>query len=63
MIFVMPKSFHLEGLEAFDKHDYQKAKTLFLQAIEKDPEEANSYLFLGKSYFFCDEKSEAIIIK
>lgn len=57
----MPNSFHLEGVEAFDKHDYQSAKTLFLQAIEKTPEEADSYLFLGKSYFFCDEKSEAVV--
>jgi hypothetical protein len=59
--FSLPNSFHLEGINAFDKHDYQTAKTLFLQSIEKNPEEADSYLFLGKSYFFCDEKSEAIV--
>ncbi|MFC3909035.1 hypothetical protein ACFORL_08110 [Legionella dresdenensis] len=56
----MFNSFHLEGVEAFNKHEYQTAKTLFLQAIDKNPEDSESYLFLGKSYFFCDEKSEAI---
>ena len=57
----MPNSLHLDGVEAFDKHDYLTAKNLFLLAIEKNPEEADSYLFLGKSYFFCDEQSEAIV--
>ena len=56
----MPNFFHLEGVKAFNAHDYQTAKTLFLQAIDKNSEEPESYLFLGKSYFFCDEKSEAI---
>ena len=56
----MPNFFHLEGVVAFNKQDYQNAKGLFLQAIDANPEEADSYLFLGKSYFFCDEKSVAI---
>lgn len=56
----MPNSFHLEGVVAFSKHDYQTAKNFFLQAIEKNPEEADSYLLLGKAYFFCDEKSAGI---
>jgi tetratricopeptide (TPR) repeat protein len=29
-------------------------------SLRVNPEEADSYLFLGKSYFFCDEKGEAI---
>lgn len=57
----MFNSFHLKGVEAFNKQDYQAAKNLFLQAIDKNPEVPESYLFLGKSYFFCDEKSEAIV--
>lgn len=57
----MFNSFHLEGVESFNKHEYQTAKTLFLQAIDKNPEEPESYLFLGKSCFFCDEKSDAIV--
>lgn len=56
----MFNSFHLEGVKAFKAHDYQTAKTLFLKAIENNPEESESYLFLGKSYFFCDERREAI---
>jgi hypothetical protein len=44
----MPNSFHLEGVEAFDKHNYQSAKTLFLQAIEVNPSRIPSFFILKK---------------
>lgn len=56
----MPNGLHLKGVDAFNKADYQTAKALLLQAIVEDPEEPESYLFLGKTCFFCDEKNEAI---
>lgn len=48
----MPNSFHSEGVNAFDQGDYRTAIPLFLQAIAINHEEADSHLFLGKSYFF-----------
>lgn len=57
----MINSYHLEGIIAFDNHEYKKAQELFLQAIEKNPETPENYHFLGKSYFLCDEKHEAIV--
>ncbi|WP_133137436.1 tetratricopeptide repeat protein [Legionella rowbothamii] len=56
----MFNSFHIQGINAFDKNDYEGAKVFFIQAIEKNPEVAESYLYLGKCYFFCDEKQQAI---
>lgn len=54
-------SFHLDAVKAFQKDDYKQAIVLFLQAIEKNPETPESYLYLGKAYFFNDEKKEAIV--
>lgn len=56
----MPNDFYLRGLEAFDAADYQAAKQLFLNAINQTPEDSDSYFFLSKSHFFCDEKDAAI---
>lgn len=56
----MHYSFYLNGVKAFNKHNYAEAKSLFLQAINENSEEPEIYLFLGKSYFLCDEKNEAI---
>ncbi len=56
----MFNSFHLEGVKAFERPDYQTAKALFLQATSESPDEPEGYLFLGKSFFLCDEKNEAI---
>lgn len=56
----MFNTFHVDGVKAFDEYDYEIAKALFLQAIDKNPEVAESYLYLGKCYFFCDEKLKAI---
>lgn len=33
---------------------------MFIQSIDKNPEVAESYLYLGKCFFFCDEKQQAI---
>lgn len=56
----MPNSFHTEGVDAFKNNDYAQAKILLLQAIAANPEEAESYLYLGKAYFLADEKNAAI---
>lgn len=56
----MFNSFHIDGVKAFDENNYGIAKDFFLQAIEKNPEAAESYFYLGKCYFFCDEKHQAI---
>ena len=53
--------FHLEGVSAFHNGEYQKAKVFLLQAIAKNPETPESYFFLGKACFLCDEKDEAIV--
>lgn len=55
----MFNSFHIDGVKAFDENNYGIAKDFFLQAIEKNPEAAESYFYLGKCYFFCDEKHQA----
>ena len=57
----MFNSFHIDGVEAFNENKYELARGLFLQAIDKNPEIAESYLYLGKCFFFCDEKQRAII--
>ncbi|MDR3503643.1 MAG: tetratricopeptide repeat protein [Legionella sp.] len=56
----MFNSFHIDGVNAFDKNNYEVAKDFFLQVIAKNPEVAESYFYLGKCYFFCDEKQQAI---
>ncbi|MCE0723431.1 tetratricopeptide repeat protein [Legionella resiliens] len=56
----MFNSFHLQAVEAFKKSEYVQAKTLFLQAISKNPEVPETYFFLGKTCFLSDEKEEAI---
>lgn len=56
----MFNSFHIDGVNAFDENNYEIAKGFFLQAIDKNPEVAESYFYLGKCYFFCDEKQYAI---
>jgi len=56
----MFNSFHTDGVKAFDENNYGKAKDFFLQAIDVNPEVAESYLYLGKCFFFCDEKQQAI---
>lgn len=53
--------FYIDGIKAFNENNYEIAKDLFLQAINENPEEAQSYLYLGKCYFFCDEKQLAIL--
>ena len=56
----MFNSFHADGVKALDEHNYGIAKDFFLQAIEKNPEVAESYFYLGKCCFFCDEKQQAL---
>ncbi|PUT38567.1 tetratricopeptide repeat protein [Legionella taurinensis] len=56
----MFNSFHINGVRAFDAKHYQIAKDFFLQAIDINPEVAESHLYLGKCFFFCDEKQQAI---
>lgn len=56
----MFNSFHTEGVKAFDENNYGVAKDFFLQAIEKNPEVAESNFYLGACYFLCDEKQQAI---
>ena len=56
----MFNSFHIDGVKAFNANNYGIAKDLFLQAIDVNPEVAESYLYLGKCFFFCDEKQHAI---
>jgi tetratricopeptide (TPR) repeat protein len=56
----MFNSFHTDGVKAFDENYYGIAKELFLQAIDVNLEVAESYLYLGKCFFFCDEKQQAI---
>lgn len=56
----MVNSFHLKGVKAFNEHHYEIAKGSFLQAIGKNPEVAESYFYLGKCYFFCNEMQLAI---
>jgi len=53
--------FHLEGESVFHNGEYQKAKVFLLQAIAENPETPESYFFLGKACFLCDEKDEAIV--
>lgn len=52
----MFNSFHIDGVKAFNANNYGIAKDLFLQAIDVNPEVPESYLYLGKCFFFCDEK-------
>ncbi|MDP3268274.1 MAG: tetratricopeptide repeat protein [Legionella sp.] len=56
----MVNSFHLDGVKAFNEHHYEIAKDSFLQAVDKNPELAESYFYLGKCYFFCNEMQLAI---
>lgn len=56
----MANKFHTQGMEAFQRGDYAQSIPLFLQAIQANPELAESHLFLGKAYFFCDNKTAAI---
>ncbi|MDI9819695.1 MULTISPECIES: lipopolysaccharide assembly protein LapB [unclassified Legionella] len=56
----MFNSFHIDGVKAFDENNYAIAKDFFLQAIAVNPEVAESSLYLGKCFFFCDEKQQAI---
>ncbi|MCP0913380.1 tetratricopeptide repeat protein [Legionella sp. 27cVA30] len=56
----MFNSFHMSGVKAYDENNYAIAKDFFLQAIDKNPEVAESYFYLGKCYFFCDEKEQAV---
>lgn len=56
----MFNSFHREGVKAFNANNYGIAKDFFLQAIHINPEVAESYFYLGKCFFFCDEKLQAI---
>ncbi|MFZ4077099.1 MAG: tetratricopeptide repeat protein [Legionellaceae bacterium] len=53
--------FHLQGVDALHDGEYQHAKTCLLQAIAENPETPESYFFLGKACFLCDEKDEAIL--
>ncbi len=53
--------FHVQGVDAFHHGEYQHAKASLLQAIAENPETPESYFFLGKACFLCDEKDEAII--
>lgn len=56
----MFNSFHIDGVKAFDENHYGIAKDFFLQAIVVNPEVAESHFYLGKCYFFCDTKQQAI---
>ncbi|KTD30830.1 photosystem I assembly protein Ycf3 [Legionella moravica] len=56
----MFNSFHLDGIKAFDEHNYERAKNCFLQAIDNNPEVPESYLYLGTCFFFCSEPKRAI---
>lgn len=56
----MLNSFHIDGIKAFDEKNYEIAKDCFLLSIENNTEIAESYFYLGKCYFFCDEKQQAI---
>lgn len=56
----MINSNHLEGMIAFDKQEYQKAKELFLNAITSDPDHIESYFFAGQSCFLCEDRPTAI---
>ncbi|CAM2754934.1 photosystem I assembly protein Ycf3 [Legionella steigerwaltii] len=54
---LMPEN---HGVKAFNEGNYEKAKELFLRAIDKKQETPESYFYLGKCHFFCDEKQQAI---
>lgn len=56
----MSNSFHIDGIKAFTENNYEKAIALFLQSIEQYPEEVESHFYLAKSYFYNDEKDQAI---
>ncbi|WP_392537974.1 tetratricopeptide repeat protein [Legionella sp. 227] len=56
----MFNTFHIAGVNAFDEKKYEIAKDFFLRAINKNPEVAESYFYLGKCFFFRDEKQQAI---
>lgn len=51
---------YIDAINAFNKNNYKMAKDLFLQAIEENSKEPQRYFYLGKCYFFCDEKQLAI---
>lgn len=53
--------FHLAGVDAFHHGEYQNAKVLLLQAIAENTEASDSYFFLGKTCFLCEENDEAIV--
>ncbi|MCW8409642.1 tetratricopeptide repeat protein [Legionella sp. PATHC035] len=56
----MFNTFHSAGVKAFDQKNYGLAKDFFLQAINKNPEVAESYFYLGQCFFFGDKKQQAI---
>ncbi|CAM2922119.1 tetratricopeptide repeat protein [Legionella worsleiensis] len=56
----MFNSFHIDGVKAFDANNYALAQSLFLQAINQNPEVGESYLYLGKCCFFLDDNQRAI---
>lgn len=53
-------SFYTEAVKKFNENDYESAKSLFFKAIKEEPIIPDSYLYLGKCYFFCNEKHQAI---
>ncbi len=54
-------NFHSDGVNAYNNGEYEQAKGFFLQAINNTEQvDAESYLFLGKSFFLCEEQAEAI---
>lgn len=55
----MINQYHLEGILAYDKQEYENARNKFLQALESNPNHADSYFFLGQSHFMCAETQQA----
>ncbi len=49
-----------DAVTAFRATNYEKAKGLFLQAINEAPQKTACYYYLAKCYFFCNQKQLAI---
>lgn len=56
----MLNSFHIDGVKAFNEGNYELANAFLHQAIEVDSGVADSYFYLGKSYFFGGKTQQAI---
>lgn len=51
----------MQGVEAFQKGDWVHAKELFLLAMSQNPDELETYFFLGKTCFLTDDRLHAAI--